>query len=319
MAEKIWLSWEDQIRNISMSTLCETKLYTLLKGKGIKRYLRCIGESLRIVHHNRPQVVFCQNPSIVLVYLMLFLKLFFKFKLIIDAHYVGVVSIYKNRLFQVLLDTANYYSDLVIVTNINHKKYVESIGGRAIVFEDPLPDIKFDILDEIKRKLGKKVFVICSFDIDEPYKEIIDAAMALEDEGITFEFSGDCEKINRHPSTEKNITFLGYVSRREYEEKLIDSDVVIDLTNLENCLVCGAYEAIIAEKPVLLTSTEVNKNFFSYAAVYVENKSANIEYVLRHMFLNIDDLKAKVKSWKTRYYGDVNLKLIDINNVIDSL
>ena len=57
----------------------------------------------------------------------------------------------------------------------------------------------------------------------------------------------------------------------EYVSMLYSVDATIDLTNRENCLVCGAYESVAAGKPMILSKTQALMEYFNKGAVYVEH------------------------------------------------
>jgi glycosyltransferase involved in cell wall biosynthesis len=54
------------------------------------------------------------------------------------------------------------------------------------------------------------------------------------------------------------------------------------LTDYENCLVCGAYEAVAAEVPLILSDTKALRTYFSKGVVFTKN--------------NVNDIAEKVNS-----------------------
>jgi len=165
MKNVIWITWENQMRNRSMSNALGIPLYVIdYKGSRYKRYIYCMIETFKILFREKPRVVFAQNPSIVLNYFLLVMRLFFHYKFISDAHFGGVEAFNGSQLFQMALDFNNRHADAVIVTNSDHARHVEEIGGIALICEDPLPDLS--MYSEPSSKDGKIVFFICSYDID---------------------------------------------------------------------------------------------------------------------------------------------------------
>ena len=142
MPEAIWITWENQIRNKSLSGRLGVELHVFSsKRMRFVRYAVCVSSTVILIWTHRPSVVFAQNPSIVLTYLVMLLKYVFRYTFVTDAHYAGIMAPDGNRLFQKVLDFCNRLADLIIVTNEEHGNHVEAIGGRALVCEDPLPDI----------------------------------------------------------------------------------------------------------------------------------------------------------------------------------
>lgn len=172
MTEKIWITWENQLRNRSMASLLGARLYTYVhRGSRLARYVVCTARTINTIRVEKPQVVFASNPSIVLACILIVARVFFRYRLVSDAHYGGVRACNGSKVFQRALDLCNRSADLVIVTNENHLRYIQKIGGHAIVCEDPLPAISHYRNEE---KLDRRsVLCICSFDVDEPYRVIL--------------------------------------------------------------------------------------------------------------------------------------------------
>jgi len=64
MAKKIWITWENQRRNRSLSEALGAKLYVFEGGKKAKiaRYVSCIVATLNVIRHEKPEILFVQNP-----------------------------------------------------------------------------------------------------------------------------------------------------------------------------------------------------------------------------------------------------------------
>jgi glycosyltransferase involved in cell wall biosynthesis len=246
--------------------------------------------------------VFAPNPSVVLAYLLLVLRGVFKYTFVIDAHYAGVVAPGGSALFQKALDYCNRWADLVIVTNEEHCKHVEAIGGRPLVCEDPLPDIgKYAT---VASEESKDVFFICSFDIDEPYADVFRAASILQQEGYVFGVSGDFRKAAIRPSDFPHVNFIGYVPEPEFYGRLAESQVVVDLTEQENCLVCGAYEAMMLEKPLVTSRTMALQRYFISGTIFVDHRPLAIAEGVRLAYETRNELRLKIRDWKTRAASD---------------
>jgi glycosyltransferase involved in cell wall biosynthesis len=240
--------------------------------------------------------VFAPNPSIVLICLLLVLRGVFKFTLVIDAHYAGIVAPGESTFFQKTLDYCNRRADLVIVTNAEHGRHVEALGGHSLVCEDPLPDIgKYAV---VTSEESRDVFVICSFDIDEPYADVFRAASILRQEGYVFWVSGDFTRAAISPSDFPHVNFIGYVPEPEFYRRLAGSQVVVDLTVQENCLVCGAYEAMMLEKPLVTSRTLALQRYFTGGTVFVDHQPLAIASGVRLAYEARGELQPKIRHWK---------------------
>jgi glycosyltransferase involved in cell wall biosynthesis len=246
--------------------------------------------------------VFAPNPSIVLVYLLLVLRSRFRFRLAIDAHYAGVVAAGGSAVLQKALDYCNRRADLVIVTNEDHGRRVEALGGRPLVCEDPLPDIASYAAESGDE--SRSVLFICSFDVDEPYAAVLQAAAILRAEGYAFWVSGDFARAAIDPSGFPHVNFMGYVPEPEFYARLARSQVVVDLTDHENCLVCGAYEAMMLEKPLVTSKTRALQRYFGGAAVFVEHHPAAIADGVRLAYEARSEWRRRIGGWKIRAAAD---------------
>ncbi|MGH3426512.1 MAG: glycosyltransferase family protein, partial [Mycobacteriales bacterium] len=68
----------------------------------------------------------------------------------------------------------------------------------------------------------------------------------------------------------------GFLDEAAYWRLLWSADAVMDLTLMDNCLVCGAYEALAVGKPVILSDNEASKELFAGAAVFSGSTVAEI-------------------------------------------
>lgn len=265
----IWITWERQRRNEGLSSGVGAKFYELLSDKNAGlRYLVLARLTIKIINNDRPDVVVAQNPSIILSILIVMLKRIFKYKAVIDAHNCGIFP-YESRyrLLNFLSKFIQRNACLTIVTNQNLCLHVEKNGGNGFVLPDRIPTPptpKNIFLDG-----DKKIVFICTYSRDEPYLEVIEAAKYLGDEYriyFTGNFKGkvDLEKLP------KNIELLGYLSEEAYWDTLNSADAIMDLTTRDDCLVCGAYEGLSLEKPLILSDTSVNRDYFSIGCVYVD-------------------------------------------------
>lgn len=269
--KSIWITWEVQRRNRELSKAFCAELVEISELQRLPKWMKYLFgffETLKVLRSKKPDIVFCQNPSIVLSFLVVVVGLFTRIRVVVDAHYDGVVK--KNTILNYILKFIHRYADYTIVTNKNHACIIKNHGGRPLVLQDPLPMFadKFYSIAPIPNN----VLVISSFAPDEPISEIIEAARLLESKGVTFRFTGKYEgKIKNYPTLPSNVILLGYVPEGDFIINIFRASVVVDLTNNEDCLVCGAYEAIAAGRPLVLSYTEALKEYFGIAAVYCDN------------------------------------------------
>lgn len=263
---KCWVTWERQPRNISMARFLDCDYYEFsTQKKGAARYLYCIRETYKVFSKRYDQV-FVQNPSIILSFFAVVFKVIFNYTVIIDAHNAGVrPKEGRNRVLQSFNRFILKRADIVIVTNKTLEAYLGSYNIETISIPDPLPELPLDS-DYILK--DNQIFIICSWAEDEPIQLYLDAASELSN--YTFIFSGNYKKHfgSENSCSLSNVVLPGFVSESDYKMFLATSALIVDLTLREDCLVCGAYEAVSLNKSVVLTDNLINKDLFGGAAFY---------------------------------------------------
>ena len=229
--------------------------------------------------------------------------------LVVDAHNEGVRPF--NARYNCLLPIYRFIqrrADLTIVTNEKLAHFVQENRGRAIVLPDKIPQLKRP------RRIGLKgevnIVFICTFEKDEPFREVIAATRLLKDK-IHLYITGRYEKISENlmGSAASNLTFTGFLSEQDFADLLFSCDAIMDLTLMEDCLVCGAYEAVSLGKPMILSDTQALRQFFHAGAVYTANDRESIASAMHQMADKRERLQAESRAlkesleteWQTRF------------------
>jgi glycosyltransferase involved in cell wall biosynthesis len=247
----------------------------------------------------KPRLIFVQNPSVVLALFIAIIGKIGRKPVIVDAHNIGIFFEHSSKLIQYIGQKLNNLvinaATLTLVTNCLLARFVEQKKGHSFILPDPLP--KYQGYQPVNFKKRKNVFYICSFSVDEPYKEVIKAAEHI-DQDINIFISGDYKRAILPANLPKNVVFTGYLTEKEYINYLFSSDVIVDLTTRENLLVCGAYEAIAAEKPLLLSNTATLRSYFLDGALYSDNVAIDIADNINDAFENLASLKKRAREIK---------------------
>ncbi len=301
MSSRIWISWETHRRNQTTSKALGARLFEIdySKTNSLMRYLRAIIKTVFLLLRERPKLIFVQNPSMVLAVLALQFGYLSRTPVIVDAHNAGLKPFagekrWANRLARHIMRSAS----LTIVTNSGLAEYVKNNGGRPAILPDPLPNFIWEQrLVSLKGKIN--ILFICTWASDEPYIEMMTAAAFL-DKSICIYITGNSKgKENAlGKSLPENVILTGYVTEEEYISLLHTADIIIDLTTRDNCLVCGAYEAIAVEKPLILSDTPAIREYFSHGALYTNNTAVNIAQQIRDCVERIEDIQNEVKQFK---------------------
>jgi glycosyltransferase involved in cell wall biosynthesis len=192
-------------------------------------------------------------------------------------------------------------ADLTIVTNDELAVDVRSVGGRAFVLPDPLPDCP--AIGVSPAPGLDYVVVISTFAPDEPLGEVLSAARAVPN--LTFFVTGRIGERNAEVRAKApiNVHFTGFIEEPDYWSLLAHSCGVVDLTLMPDCLVCGAYEAMALRLPMVLSDNAPTRRLFGTSALLVQNQCESIRQALREIERGTaprptaDDQRKFVKEW----------------------
>jgi glycosyltransferase involved in cell wall biosynthesis len=301
----VWISWQYHRRTVELCQYFDIKLIVICASRWKAwRYIQSSIATVRYIYRHRPKVLIVQNPSVVLTLLACVLKKAFGYRLIVDTHNCGIIpenAMLKN--LSVIYRYIHLRSDITVVSNAALSKFVLNDKGHPYVMPDKIPDIVCE-----RRKHDDRFIIvyICTFGKDEPYAEFLAAARYFSN-GIEFYVTGDINKCRGRVATEcrRNVTFTGFLPDDEYWKLLRSADLIIDLTYRENCLLCGAYEAVAAEVPLVLSDTRALRKFFDGGVIFSKNTTGELVESIamaiennKEMSRDIVQLKVKItKQW----------------------
>lgn len=282
---RIWITWERQRRNRSLSAALGAELHELLPAfSGLRRYLWCTWRTLALLMRERPVIVFVQTPSFVLTTVAAAWCRLTNTPLVVDAHNQGVHPFDGRYASARLLARALFQAaDLTIVSNAALVAFVESEGGRAFALPDPLPSLDAPRSPQVRPEGPSSAVAvfICTWASDEPYLEVIEAARHVPDVRVLITGRSRGRERARGTNLPENVVLTGFLPDAEYVALLHQADLVIDLTTREDCLVCGAYEAMAVGAPLLVSGTSALRTYFDRGTVYTDNQEADIAERIR--------------------------------------
>lgn len=301
---QIWITWERQIRNESMAELLGAKLleFSYYKNRFFRYFFLTIKTAIAIVKE-KPNIVYVQNPSLVLALFSVLFKYIVGYRCVVDQHNSGIFPL-EGR-FTSLNYIARFvlkHSDFSIITNDGLVDDVLRGGGRPIVIPDPLPGFKYDNISHRSSYIidNKKlnILFICSWSEDEPFMEVLEAAKQLDSNRYHIWVTGKPKKQIFSQKLPDSITLLGFVTEPEYRFFLSSVDAVIVLTKRENCLNCGAYEAVSMEKPGILARKKALMDFFDSGFIFTELDHNSIKSSIEELGRRLSYLEVGVRELK---------------------
>ena len=261
----------------------------------LARYVALLSRTTICVTRHQPSILVIQCPSIVLGLWAGVLKQFFRFTLVADLHTEAVCPyIVSFKAYEILLRRVRRAADLCLVSNANLKDVAERTGGKAFVLPDPLPDLTPQ--EPVVRQACAQVVFVCTYAPDEPYCEVMEAAHYL-DPSVTIQITGDYRRV-KHLLPPSPAQLTGFLPEVDYVELLRTADVIVDLTCMEDCLVCGGYEAVALEKPLVTSDTAALRDYFRLGTVYTKHDSQSMAAAIAYALAHRDRLGAEMKTLK---------------------
>jgi hypothetical protein len=316
----IWLTWEVQRRNRSLANAVGATLHEMLySGNAIARYCVLTLRTLRVIRRAKPRVIYYQNPSLILSALLATLKFLrlTRAKLVGDFHNAGV----HPPVARFLVPWIVRHSDLVIVSNKNLEPDIRALGGRCMSVPDPIPHLHGGTEATTSAPGLFDVFFICSWAPDEPIVEVLRAAQIIAkvhpDMVMSITGRPKLEKIGWSEPVPANVRLTGFLAESEFERRLLAASVVLDLTTRADCMVCGAYEAVSAQVPMVLSNNEPTRSYFRKGALFTDNTAASIAEELLGARAHHARLRGEVVELKAELEAEeqTNLRrLIDATN-----
>ncbi len=196
-SKKMWITWEWQRRSIELSKALNCRLY-IIEYKGLLRYLKCIIATIRALKKKPPDILFVQNPSMILATFACTYKIIKKIILIVDRHSTfGLAKRkrikWKHEIHKILSNFTIKHADLTIVTNKYLGNIVKSKNGRPFILPDKIPTLSFTEKIELKGK--NNILLISSFGYDEPIKEVLDAMKKFRQKDFYLYITGNTDKL----------------------------------------------------------------------------------------------------------------------------
>lgn len=317
----VWITWEKQRRNKSMAAAVGASLHELeYKGNALARYWVLGRKTVRIVRQAQPDVIFFQNPSLVLAALVTLLKVLSitRARTVGDFHNAGVYP----PVAQFLVPWMVRNSDLTIVSNRNLESAITAFGGKAIAIPDPIPHMdEAHIRNPSAGSSRFDVFFICSWAPDEPIANVLHAAQILENDhaDIVIAITGrpKLERAGWEGPVPRNVNLTGFLSDHEFEQRLASSSAVLDLTTRPDCMVCGAYEAVSAQVPMIVSDNGPTRAYFHKGALYTDNSAQSIAQLIlemkdRHPQLSAEIIELKRELLETEKAALQSLKQLTV-------
>jgi hypothetical protein len=301
-----------------MSSCLNAELYEITSnGPRWKRYPTQILNTIKTLSSSNATLIFVQNPSLLLSAIVVLYGKILHTTIVIDAHNAGIFPLEgKSRLLNKIAQLVNSLSSNVIISNPSLKRFINKKENEIFAIPDPIPKVSRHNDYPLKQDKINLVF-ICSWALDEPFGAVFKMAENIANTThiyITGNSKGKEKAITNKLPT--NITLTGFLPNDKYDDLIHSCDAIMVLTNRDNCLVCGAYEGVAVEKPMVLSKTDALVHHFNKGSVYTDNTSSNIADSIKQLINNYDKLSCEIKTLKKELKSNMESTLFKFNEKI---
>jgi glycosyltransferase involved in cell wall biosynthesis len=299
-ATACWITWERHQRSRSLSAQLEIPLIELSRpGHRTLRYARNSIATLAALIRSPWRTVFVQAPSVVLAHLVIVLSAILRFRVIVDAHN-AVIEGAENApaplrsLYRFVVRRA----DTVIVTNSALAERVRRLGGTPGILPDPVPQFEPNIAAGTE---ANRVVVVSTWAEDEPLEAILQAAELLPQPLFLTITGRPRGKFAQAASRSTRVRLSGFVSDQDYLVLLATAGIVVDLTTRQDCLVCGAYEALALGRPLVVSDSRALRELLQDGALFTANEPDAIARAIIQAWQNEREWAARCAARRDAY------------------
>ncbi len=281
MQKRIWITWEEQRRSLELAKRFGCELFSI-KQLGILRYPRSIARTISLMRKAKADVVFVQNPSMLLATIACVYRLLSRrTHLVVDRHTTFLLN-KKNTntpffiIFKILHRFTVRFADVTIVTNEHLAALVTALNGHPVVLPDCLPRLSGPGKQwPLKGKFN--IVLISSFGSDEPIREAFEAMKLIQSDDVFLYVTGNSHRLNQHvkATMPSNVILTGFIPEQDFADLLFSADACMALTTADSCMLCGCYEAVSAERALITSNKRALKDYFK-GAVFVPNTPQGI-------------------------------------------
>ena len=268
----LWITWERHRRTRETARRLGIPVEEVLPTRtGPFKYPGLVARTLSTLRRERPHTLLVQCPSIILGALAVLARRWFGYRLVADLHNEAVRPLVVQAGWYVtLVRLIQRRADVSIVTNDGLVETITGNGGRAFVLPDPVPAWTTAGVTS-----PRDVVFVCTYSPDEPWQAVIEAATMLP-AGVNVHITGRAPEAALAMTLPVNVRLTGFLSHEDYDALLARAAVIMDLTSMDDCLVCGAYEAVAAGVPLVTSDTRALRAHFSRGTVYTRHDAASI-------------------------------------------
>lgn len=223
----------------------------------------------------RPRAIVVTNPPVFPALISWAYSRIARIPVVIDAH-PGSFGLKEDRIGQLMLPVTRWLVPRVesnLVTAEELAAQIRAWGGTAEILHEAPP--LWEVPAEAPTHEGTRALFVSRFAADEPVWEVLKAAQEVP--GVQVGITGELERAPADVAAHapENVSFVGFLDQRQYPEKIRQSDVLLALTTEPTSVMRAAYEAVYANRPLIVSDWPLSRELFPFA-IHVENDADSI-------------------------------------------
>ena len=284
----VYVAWSTKTgRVLELSELVGARPFLLyprlLSGRRLTplRYLVSAVWTFSWLLWRRPSVVMVINPPVPAAVCVALYGRVSGARVVLDSH-PGGFGAQSDRLSATLQPLHRWAVRRAVATLVTGEPWATAVrrwgGVPLVVHEAPAawtaaPRPVTTAPTEAER--GPRVLFLGTFGRDEPVDAVFEAARAMPD--VCLRVTGDPEAAPAAllAGRPDNILLLGFLPPEQYQHEVLEADVVVVLTTEPTSVMRAAYEAVYAQRPLVVSDWPGLREVFPHA-VHVANTAEGV-------------------------------------------
>jgi glycosyltransferase involved in cell wall biosynthesis len=184
--------------------------------------------------------------------------------------------------------------DLSMVASEQWRQQILEWGGDAVVVHEAAGDWQ---LTPAVRGQRLQILYVGHFAPDEPWREVIKAAMQLPE--CDLHITGEVQSAPLDDvELPENVKLVGFMDPDRYKQAVTEADAVLCLTTEPESIMRSAYEAVWAGRPLIVSDWPAGRETFPYA-IPVDNDGDSIAAGIARADRDYDRLAADAPRART--------------------
>jgi glycosyltransferase involved in cell wall biosynthesis len=275
------------------------------------RYARSTLATMSYLRQRRPRAVIVTNPPLIPGLLAWAYARGSGARVALDSH-PGGFGLQGDRVSRLLQPLHRWLARRAVATLVTDQRLAGRVadwGGHAEIVHEAPVEWAPDDSGPPPAHARPRVLFVCVFQRDEPVADVLEAARRAPE--LDVHVTGDVEKCpaKLRSAAPANVQFTGFLSGADYERAVRDADVVLALTTEPSSVVRAGYEAVYAQRPLVVSDWPASREVFPHA-LHVDNDPVTIVAGLRRAIHERDRLLAAAPEalalQRTRWEGQLD-------------